>query len=213
MNQNRRSRQTGMTGHDRPEYPGGVQYSFGGVPDSFNTGSTETVSLAYNGDGYTLAGFATNANIADLTHQTVSIGGNVQINPLVRLNAGYFNYKAQQAGTFGDRKDTAWTLSTKITPPGAFDYEFGYQVMTASNASGYVQNAYSDTSGIKATASGDRATFYGSVFYHFDSATEIYLAFDRLNTTDGYLAAQANGAKSANELGVGMRYKFWLFAI
>jgi predicted porin len=193
-------------------FVGGAAYSFGTVPDSFGTGSSKTGSLAYNGNGYTIAGFATSANIKNLTHQTYSFGGNVQLNPMIRLNAGYFNYTAQQAAAFGDRKDTAWTLSTKLTPGGPFDYELGYQVMSASNAgltgSGYVQNAYSDASAITATASGDRATVYGSVFYHLDSVTEFYLAFDHLSTTDGYKAAQANGAMSQNELGLGMRFKF-----
>lgn len=191
---------------------GGAAYSFGGVVGSFNTGSSATASLAYNGPSYTIAGFATSANIANLSHQTVSIGGNIQLNPLVRLNAGYFNYTANQKAGLGDRKDTAWTLSTKLTPGGPIDYQLGYQVMSASNAglsgSGYVQNAYSDTSGISTTVSGDRTTMYGSVFYHLDSSTEFYLAFDHLETNGGYLAAQANGAKSADELAVGMRYKF-----
>ncbi len=190
----------------------GAAYSFGAVTGDFNNGSSTTASLAYNGNGFTLAGFATNANIANLTHQTTSIGGNVQLGSLVRLNAGYFNYTAQQATGLGDRKDKAWTVSTKITPEGAFDFELGYQIMSASNAgvngSGFVQNAYSDTSGIKATASGDRSTVYGSVFYHMDKSTEFYLAFDHLDTTDGYKAAQANGFKSADEVGLGMRFKF-----
>lgn len=190
----------------------GAAYSFGAVIGSFDTGSSKTGSLAYNGNGFTIAGFATDANINNLEHQSYSFGGNVQLGPMVRLNAGYFNYTAQQASGLGDRKDHAWTISTKLSPGGAFDYELGYQVMTADNAgvngSGFVQNAFSDTSAIKATASGDRSTLYGSIFYHLDKATEFYLAFDHLNTTDGYLAAQANGATSQNEIGLGMRYKF-----
>jgi hypothetical protein len=190
----------------------GLQYSFGGVTDSFSTGTTETLSLAYNGDGYTVAGFTTMANVANLAHQSSSIGGMIQLNPLVRLNAGYFNYSAQQAPGIGDRKDSAWTLSTKITPAGQMDYELGYQVMTASNAgltgSGFVQNAFSNTTAVTAVGNGDRTTLYGSIFYHFDASTEVYLAFDRLNTTNTYKASQAGGATSADELGVGMRFKF-----
>ena len=128
------------------------------------------------------------------------------------MNTDYYNYTALQAPGLGDRKDTAWTPSTKLPSGGAFDCELGYQVMSANNASvdglGCVQNAYSDTSAIHATATGDRRTVYGSVFYHLDNVTESYLAFGHLNTTDGYLAAQANGAKSQNEPGLRMRYKF-----
>jgi predicted porin len=103
-------------------------------------------------------------------------------------------------------------VSTKITPAGKFDYELGYQVMSAHNAgltgAGFVQNAYSDTSGIAATASGNRKTVYGSAFYHLDKQTEFYLAADHLGTTGGYLAAQAHGFRSQTEFGLGMRYKF-----
>jgi predicted porin len=190
----------------------GLEYQFGGVTGSFSTGSTISGSLAYNGSNYTIAGFVTEADIAKLKHRTASIGGNVQLSPLVRVNAGYFHYTAEQGGTFGQRKDNAYTLSTKITPPGAFDYELGYQVMSATNAgltgSGYVQNAFSDTSGIKAVATGKRKTLYGSAFWHMDKSTEFYIAADHLNTTGGYKASQANGFTSQTEVGLGMRYKF-----
>jgi predicted porin len=189
----------------------GIGYQFGDVPGSFNTGTTITGSLAYNGPNFTLAGFATHANIANLSHNTQSIGGNVQVSPLLRLNAGYYHYTAEQ-GALGQRRDNAWTVSTKITPAGKFDYELGYQVMSAHNAgltgAGFVQNAYSDTSGIAATASGNRKTVYGSAFYHLDKQTEFYLAADHLGTTGGYLAAQAHGFRSQTEFGLGMRYKF-----
>lgn len=189
----------------------GLAYQFGDVPGSFRTGTTVTGSLAYNGPGFTVAGFVTDANVANLTHRTESIGGNVQLGPLVRVNAGYFHYTAQQA-TFGDRRDDAWTVSTKLTPPGQFDYELGYQIMSAKNAglngSGYVQNAFSDTSAITAVATGKRKTLYGSVFYHLDKQTEFYLAADHLETTGGYKAAQAHGFNSQSELGLGMRFKF-----
>jgi predicted porin len=189
----------------------GLGYQFGNLPGSFNTGSTRTGSLAYNGSNFTVAGFLTDANVANKTHRTESIGGNVQLSPLVRVNAGYFHYTAQQGGTFGDRTDNAWTVSTKLTPAGAFDYELGYQVMRAKNAGttgGFVQNAYSDTTTITGVASGDRKTVYGSAFYHLDKVTEFYLAADYLNTTGTYLAAQAHGFKTQTEFGVGMRYRF-----
>ena len=189
----------------------GAAYQFGGVTGNFGTGSTKSGSLAYNGNGFTVAGFATSANIANLTHTTFSVGGNVALGSMVRLYGGYFNYKAQQPGLLGDRKDTAWTLSTKIAPNQTYDFELGYQSMRATNAGvsgGFVQNAYSNTSAITTTATGNRNTLYGSAFYHLDAATEFYIAADKLNTTGNYLASQAAGARSQTELGIGMRYKF-----
>ena len=130
---------------------------------------------------------------------------------MVRLYGGYFNYKAQQPGLLGDRKDNAWTLSTRIAPNQTYDFELGYQSMRATNAGvsgGFVQNAYSNTSAVTTVATGNRNTLYGSAFYHLDAATEFYIAADKLNTTGNYLAAQAAGARSQTELGIGMRYKF-----
>ncbi|MGZ5179853.1 MAG: porin [Ramlibacter sp.] len=190
----------------------GAQYQFGGVPGSFSQGTTETGSLAYNGNGYTVAGFATRADIGGLKHTSYSAGGNVAVLPIVRLYGGYFHYTADQAAGLGSRTDTAWTMSTKIAPSKVYDFELGYQTMRAKNAgltgSGYVQNAFSDTTGIKAVATGNRNTLYASAFYHVDAAMEFYVAADRLKTTGTYLAAQANGARSQNEVGLGMRYKF-----
>ena len=189
----------------------GAAYQFGGVTGNFGTGSTKTGSLAYNGNGFTVAGFATSANIANLTHTTFSVGGNVALGSMVRLYGGYFNYKAQQPGLLGDRKDNAWTLSTRIAPNQTYDFELGYQSMRATNAGvsgGFVQNAYSNTSAVTTVATGNRNTLYGSAFYHLDAATEFYIAADKLNTTGNYLAAQAAGARSQTDLGIGMRYKF-----
>lgn len=190
----------------------GLAYQFGGVPGSFGTNATESASLAYNGPGFTVAGFVTRADVNSFKHKTESIGGNVQISPLVRVNAGYFHYTADQPVAFGNRHDSAWTVSTKITPAGAFDYELGYQIMSATNAgvngSGFVKNAYADTSNIAGVATGKRKTLYGSMFYHLDAQTEFYLAADHLKTTGTYKAAQANGATSQTEFGLGMRYKF-----
>ncbi|HTH81255.1 MAG TPA: porin [Ramlibacter sp.] len=190
----------------------GLAYQFGGVPGSFGTNTTESASLAYNGPGFTVAGFLTRADVNSFKHQTQSIGGNVQVSPLIRVNAGYFHYTAEQPVAVGNRHDSAWTLSTKITPPGVFDYELGYQIMSANNAgvngSGFVKNAYADTSTVTGVATGKRKTLYGSIFYHLDKQTEFYLAADHLTTTDTYKAAQANGYMSQSEVGLGMRYKF-----
>jgi len=190
----------------------GAQYQFGDVPGSFSQGTTETGSLAYNGTGYTVAGFATRADIGGLKHTSYSAGGNVAVLPIVRLYGGYFHYTADQAAGLGSRTDNAWTVSTKIAPNKVYDFELGYQTMRAKNAglsgSGFVQNAFSDTTGIKAVATGNRNTVYASAFYHVDAALEFYVAADRLKTTGTYLASQANGAKGQNEVGLGMRYKF-----
>lgn len=191
----------------------GAQYQFGGVPGEFSKGSTETLTLAYAGGVYNLAGFATSANVAGLTNRSVSAGGNVQLGD-VRLNAGAFYYTAEQgvAGALGGRKDNAYTLSAKWTPAGAMDYELGYQNMKADhaavNGSGNVLNAFSNASTATTTATGSRATLYASAFYHFDKITELYVAADYLKLKDGYKFGATNGSPNQTEFAVGMRTKF-----
>jgi predicted porin len=189
----------------------GLAYQVGGNPGDNTTGSTKSAGLAYNGGAFNIAGFYNSANVNGFTHTSYSLGGNYTMG-LVRLNAGYFSYKADQPLAIGNRSDKAYTLSAKFSPAGKFDYELGWQTMNADNAavngSGYVLNAYANTSDATKTATGKRKTWYGSVFYHFDKRTELYFALDRLNTDGTYLAAQANGFTSQNEYAAGMRFKF-----
>ncbi|WP_229218203.1 porin [Rugamonas apoptosis] len=189
----------------------GAGYQLGGIPGDFDTGSTKSLGLAYNAGRFNLSGFYNTANVNGFTHTSYSVGGNYKVGP-VRLNAGYIHYRAEQPSLIGDRQDKAYTVSAKFTPGGKLDYEAGWQTMNADNAAvnggGFVLNAYANTANATHSVTGKRKTLYGSVFYHFDKRTELYLALDRLTTDGGYLAAQANGFKSQSEAATGMRFKF-----
>ena len=191
----------------------GAQYQFGGIPGDFNNGSTESVSLAYGGGDFNTAGFLTQANVNGLTNKAYSIGGNYTFG-IVRLNAGLFHYTAEQgaAGILGSRKDNAYTLSAKIAPAGNWDYEIGYQDMKATNAAvnsgGNVLNAFANAAGATAKATGSRSTVYGSIFYHFDKVTEVYVGADYLKLKDGYKVGVTNGSPSQTELALGLRTRF-----
>jgi predicted porin len=191
---------------------GAAQYQFGGIPGDFNNGSTETVSLAYAGGVYNVAGFITNANVAGLSNKSYSIGGNTTVGPF-RFNAGLFHYTADQGvgGALGERKDDAWTVSGKYSLSDRVDFELGYQDMKAKNAAtkgGNVVNAFANTSALTTTATGSRSTLYASAFYHFDKITEIYVAGDYLKLKDGYKVGATNGFGSQTELAVGLRTRF-----
>ncbi len=187
----------------------GAGFQFGETAGDIKAGSTQSLALGYNGGAFNVAGFATHANVNTHNHDAYSIGGNMQFG-IVRVNTGYFHYRADQAA-LGTRTDNAWTLSAKITPPGKLDYELGYQVMKAENAGvnkGSVINAFADGSALTAAATGKRSTLYTSVFYHFDKSTEVYVAADYLKLDGGYKQASTNGYSTQTELGVGLRFRF-----
>jgi predicted porin/uncharacterized coiled-coil protein SlyX len=188
----------------------GLAYQFNGAGSTggFSNNTSKSMSLAYAGGAYNLAGLVTTANVNGLTHKTYSFGGNVITGPL-RLNAGYFHYTAEQ-GLLGGRKDDAYTLSAKYTLSSHVDFELGYQTMKADHAAakgGNVIAAFKDSTGLSTTATGSRATTYASAFYHFDKTTEVYLAGDRLSLKDGYGLVK-DGGKGQTELAVGLRTKF-----
>lgn len=188
----------------------GLGYQFGEIPGTVSQGSTQAVALAYNGGPFNISGFINHANVAGLTNASESIGGNYQFG-IVRINAGYFHYTAKQ-GALGDRTDNAWTLSTKISPPGKMDYEVGLQTMKANNAAygsnGAVLSAFGDATAATATGSGNRNTLYLSTFYHLDKSTEVYIAADFMRLTGGYTVASTFGFKSQTEFGTGIRLRF-----
>lgn len=192
----------------------GLGYQFGGAVGDFQKGSTQTAAFGYNapGDFFHLAGYYNHFNVNDLVHKAWSFGGNVVLNPLVRLNAGYYKYDSEQGGGVGNRRDHAYTVSTKLTPGGPLEFDLGYQIITAVNAGvnsgGFVLTPYADAAGVTQTANGDKKTLYGSVFYHFDRRSEVYIVTDYMKLTDGYKVSSTNGHNSQVEFGVGLRTRF-----
>jgi predicted porin len=177
----------------------------------FATGSAYQLALGYNGGPFNLSGFYNHVNHAGFTNQTWSIGGNYTLG-IFRFNTGYFHYLGDQ-GVFGDRRDDAWTVSLKVAPKGAFDYELGYQQMRVHNAlynaDGDIPNAnigtFDTTTGLH---SGFKETLYGSVFYHLSKRTELYLAGDYMRLHGGYTVGSTNGATNQVELTTGIRTRF-----
>jgi predicted porin len=185
---------------------------FGTTPGHFTEGTTVTAALGYNAGIYNVAGFYNHLNVAGLTHNAFSIGGNVQPTPLIRLNAGWYYYKAEQ-GFVGNRRDDAYTVSVKLTPDNTkLDYELGYQQFVTRNAGynpgGFTFIPYQNASGATTAGSGDKKTLYGSIFYHFDRRAEAYLAADYMKLTEGYKLAVTNGHNSQAEVAIGMRFRF-----
>jgi predicted porin len=192
----------------------GLAYQFGGVAGNMEEGSTQAVALGFNGPGdvFHLAGYYTQFQVGGFDHKDWSIGGNVVLSPIFRINAGYYKDDTEQPAPFGKRKDHAWTVSTKIAPPGPMDFELGYQTLHADNAavnaSGNLLVPYRDTGAARGTATGDKKTLYGSIFYHFDRRAEVYLAADYAKLSGGYKLGSFNGFANQTEVATGMRIRF-----
>jgi predicted porin len=199
---------------------GGLGFQFGDQKGKFSSNTTRAAALAYNGGRFNLSGFIDSASVrsnnpsttGNLAHFSYSVGGDVKLGDITTLNAGYFYYRAGQPVNLGGRTDKSWTVSAKFAPQGRLDYEVGFERFTANNAAlnggGAILNPFKDTSTATATSSGRKKVVYGSVFYHFDKTTELYIAADYMNLSDGYKVASTGGHKNQTELAVGVRTRF-----
>jgi predicted porin len=196
----------------------GAGYQFASDPSTSpssagrgGTNSTQSAALAWNGGVFNVSGYLNQANVNGLKHKSWSAGGNAALGSMIRVYGGYFDYDTEQA-VVGSRKDKAWTASLRIAPPGKLDYEVGWLNIKADNAGlsskGFVLNPYTDTSAVTTGVSGKKQTFYGSIFYHFDRSTEVYLAADHMKLKDGWLDPRSFGLMSQNEIAVGIRTRF-----
>ncbi len=192
---------------------GGAAYQFSSppVPGQQSQNSSQSAALAWNGGVFNVSGFINHADINKLKHKSWSVGGNAALGSMMRVYGGYFDYDTDQA-VIGSRKDKAWTASLRFAPPGKLDYEVGWLNIKADNAglsgAGFVLNPYTDTSGVTTGVSGKKQTFYGSIFYHFDRSTEVYLAADHMKLKDGWKDPRSFGLMSQNEIAVGIRTRF-----
>lgn len=199
----------------------------GSTPGDFSKGTTQEASIAYNKIDLGAAVANVNlsydrANVADLTHESTLLGGNVAVGPF-RFNAGLAHYTAEQgvSNALGKRTDNSWTTSMSYLL-NKTEFALGYQEMKGRNAGynagGVTLNPFGNTSGVTRTADGNKKSLYGSVMYHADKQTDFYVAADHFSVGGNWVVgdAQGNGMhfgtaqpfNSETELAVGMRFKF-----
>jgi predicted porin len=184
-----------------------------------NRNTSNTAGLAWNGGMVNASGFYNQSDVSStavtaptLKHKSYGLGGNVGVGPMVRVFGGWMHYKADQPAAVGQRKDDAWTLSARLAPAGKLDYELGYAHFKAENAgvnaAGFILNPYANTNAVTRGVTGTKGTIYGSMFYHFDRSTEVYLVADRMKTKDGWADPRSFGKPDQNEYGIGIRTRF-----
>ncbi len=198
----------------------GATYAFGYVengngpattPAQFPNGSTTGGAVAYNGADWNLNGAVTQAIVSNLTHSIYAFGGDYQFNSLILWKAGMAYANVDQA-VVGSRTDHAYSTSLTFTPEGKMRYVLGYHDIDLKNAgyssTGNTLGVTADTSGVTTSADGKRQTTYAAVFYKFDKQTDVYVAYDQVQTSGGYVLASTHGANYMNEVGVGLRWSF-----
>jgi predicted porin len=200
----------------------------GATPGDFQKGTTQEASIAYNslalGPGVLSANLSYDrANVDDLIHQSVLLGGNYRVG-IFRMNTGFAHYTAEQGAhnSAGTRTDNSWTVSASVLPTPANEFALGYQEMKGSHAgfggSGATLNPFGNTADVATVATGAKKTLYGSWMYHVDRQFDVYLAADSFKVTGGWVVSDAQGNgnhfgvgnpfDSEYEVAIGARYKF-----
>jgi hypothetical protein len=148
-----------------------------------------------------VSGFFTEANNHGFNQHAVSVGGNYTFS-IVRVNAGVFHYEADQAA-LGVQVQNAATLSGTIRLTEPLQLDLGYQKIWASDAAyrgnGQISQPFGNTAGLTTTGSGWKGTFYGSLVYKFNRATQLYLAADHMQVGGGYAIAGSVSGKFAGD--------------
>ena len=192
------------------------------APGHFSRNTTGSGGLGLDFGPLNVSGFVTEANHSGFNQHGYSAGGNYRFS-VVRVNAGYFRYEADQ-GALGHRHDDAFTVSTSITlAPISENLELsgGFQRIKANNAAynggGHIINPFASTaSATAAGGTGAKNTGYGSLAYKWNRSTMTYVAFDYMTLSDGYAVAGATAGefsgkgphKDQIELAVGTRISF-----
>jgi predicted porin len=199
----------------------GLAYNLNYEPNTSIRNSTGSVALGWNAPTWHLASFYTQANNAGstataatfatapkgYTQKSMSFGGNVNLTPALKINAGYFHYTAEQGLGHPDRSDNAYTLSSSYKVNPKWTLYAGLQSIKVENAgmataTGSVPNAFVDGSNAKFYTTGSKDAIYGGVRRHLSRKMEAYAVYDYMKLKDAYYI---NTRRGQAEYGIGLR--------
>ncbi|MDR3669245.1 MAG: porin [Holophaga sp.] len=184
-----------------------------------NTSTRDTtgcVALGYNGSTFDLSGYYTQANNAGYTQKSYSLGGNYQITPQFRVNAGFYRFMAEQGNLNPEQGDTAYTVSASYAASNRWTYALGRQAIKMSDAalsSGFMATNPFATTGstshlaASAIGSGLKTTTYGSAMVALGKRVDAYGTADYMRLSRAYTLASTNGHDSQVEIAIGLRIK------
>lgn len=189
----------------------GASYNLTSTETNTSTkNSTGAVALGYNAKTFNVAGTYTQANKNGFTEKSYSVGGNVNFTPMLRVNAGYFHYTAEQGVLNPQRSDNAYTMSASITA-APWSYYLGHEILKANDAgvpaTGYMTNPFSDGSTAAAFDTGSKSTTYAAIMRSLNKRCEVYAVADYMKLKDGYKLAATHGHDDQTVIGIGVRIR------
>jgi predicted porin len=202
----------------------GAAYDLNYEPNTSVRNSTVAFALGWNAPTWHMSGFYTQANNAGstatsanfatastgYTQKSMSFGGNVNLTPELKINAGYFRYTAEQGSVNKDRTDNAYTLSGSYKVNPKWTLYAGLQTIKVENAgmavsaSGQysIPNAFAYTSSTAIYTKGGKDSIYGGVRRHLSRKIEAYAVYDYMKLKDNYYL---NTRQNQAEYGIGLR--------
>lgn len=199
----------------------GAAFDMNYEPNTSVRNSTAAFALGWNAPTWHLSGFYTQANNAGstatsanfatastgYTQKSMSFGGNINLTPALKVNAGYFHYTAEQGLAHPDRSDNAYTLSASYKLNPKWTLYAGLQSIKVENAgmataTGGIPNAFSNGANAAFYTTGGKDSIYGAVRRHLSKKIEAYAVYDYMKLKDAYYL---NNRRGQAEYGVGLR--------
>jgi predicted porin len=189
----------------------GASYNLNYEPNTSVRNSTGAVALGWNAPTWHVSSFYTQANNAGYTQKSMSVGGNVNFTPKLKVNTGYFHYTAEQGAGKTDRTDNAYTLSASYQLNPKWTYYGGVQTIkvdhagSSATATMTIPNAFAATANLATYTTGSKDTIYGGVRRHLSRKIELYGVFDYMKLHDTYKLSSSIAKDSQTEIGLGLR--------
>jgi predicted porin len=188
----------------------GASYNLNYETNTSVRNSTGSVALGWNASVWHVSGFYTQANNAGFTQKSMSVGGNVNFTPQLKVNAGWFHYSAEQGAAHPDRTDHAYTLSASYSVNPKWTLYAGLQTIKVENAgmataTGAIPNAFANGANAAFFTTGSKDSLYGGVRRHLSRKIEAYAIIDHQKLHDAYKLSTSIPKDSQTEYGVGLR--------
>ena len=183
--------------------------------------TSSSVALGWNAPTWHVSAFYTSANngsaagstLPVISQKSMSFGGNINVTPKIKVNAGWFHFNSEQGPNHPDRSDNAYTLSASYSYNPKWTYFAGIQTIKVNHAGTAdptkagvtIPNAFAYTANAAAYTTGGKDNVYCAVRRHLSKKIEAYVVYDYMKLRDDYKLSSTILKDSQAEYGVGLR--------